>query len=471
MVKRVYEFAEIAHSGQKRLSGDEYICHSLEVASILVDWKMDTVSIVAGLLHDTIDDGAAKQEDVLKEFGEKIAQIVDGVSRVGEIRLRGLHEEEFVENLRKMFFAMAKDLRVVVIKLADRLHNMETLEYLPIEKQIKISKETIEVYAPLAERLGMGKVKGQLEDLSFPYLYPEDYKWLVKYTKDAYKKTETYIKQAKREILDSLTKEKIDADIDGRTKHKYSLYKKLLRPEVGRNLEKVHDLMALRILVNTVEECYMALGVIHKIYHPVPSIGISDFIAMPKPNGYRSIHTKVFGPNGRIVEIQIRTYEMHEQAEYGVASHFHYAAAKAKGASDEVLESGQVFASEEKLGWVKQLANWQKEITDSKEFLQSLKFDALSQRIFVFTPNGDVKDLPNGATPIDFAYAVHTHLGDRTIGAKVNGKITSFDSKLKSGDVCEIMLSKEPRKPSTGWLDFVVTHLAKREINKGLRRN
>lgn len=470
LLKKAYQFAEAAHSGQKRASGEPYVSHVLAIAHILADWKMDTYSIVAGILHDTIEDGAATNEDIQKEFGETVLALVDGVTKVGELRLRGSTDEEFVENLRKMFLAMARDLRVVIIKLADRLHNMQTLQYLSPEKQKRIAKETMEVYAPLAERLEMGETKGMLEDLAFPYIYPQDHQWLMEYSSPVYKEAEEDISEAKKKLLRALIEEKIPAEIHGRKKHLYSLYKKLLRPEINRDIANplIYDIVALRIIVNTVANCYGALGVVHKTYRPVPKAGLSDYIALPKPNGYRSIHTRVFGPRGRIIEVQIRTWEMHEEAENGVAAHWHYSATKNRGVSDEKLEAG-TFVPEEKLSWVKQLANWQKEVTDNQEFMQNLKFDALSHRIFVFTPKGDVKDLPLGATPIDFAYAVHTKLGDRTISAKANGKIVAFDHRLQSGDVCEIMLSKEPRKPNIDWLNFVVTNLAKREINRGYR--
>lgn len=468
LIKKAYQFADNAHHGQKRASGEPFVNHALATAKILAEWKMDTFSIAAGFLHDTVEDGAATKNDIQKEFGETVVLLVDGVTKIGELHLRGSTEEEFVENLRKMFLAMAKDLRVVVIKMADRLHNIRTLQYLSPEKQKRVAKETMEVYAPLAERLEMGETKGELEDLAFPYLFPEDYKWLLNYSLSVYKEAEIHILEAKKKLFRALVEEKIPAEIHGRKKHLYSLYKKLLRPTVGKDLSKVHDLVALRILVDTIEQCYTTLGVVHKIYKPVPYLGISDYIAQPKPSGYRSIHSKVFGPQGRIVEIQIRTHLMHEEAEYGIAAHWHYSTVKNQPGNEQKIEAG-VFVPAEQLGWVKQLVNWQQEITDNQEFMQSLKFDALSRRIFVFTPNGDVKDLPVGATPIDFAYAVHTALGDRTIGAKVNGKIVPFDHQLQSGDVCEIMLAKEPRNPNPDWLTFVVTNLAKREINKGRR--
>ena len=456
---KAYQFAANAHFGQKRLSGEDYITHPLAVVKILTEWKMDKDSVITGLLHDTVEQGAATIKDIEKEFGTTIKNLVDGVTLVGEIKLRGSDDEQFVENLRKMFLVMAKDLRVVMIKLADRLHNMRTLQYQTEDKKKQFAKETLEVYAPLAERLGMGEVKGELEDLAFQYLFPEEYSWLKKYSAPAFKQAGEHVKEAKRKLLRALAEEKINPLINGREKHLYSLYKKLLRPEINKDLSLIHDLVALRILTDTVEQCYVALGVVHKIFKPVPSLGVSDYIALPKPNGYRSIHTRVLGPDGRIIEIQIRTEEMHEEAENGIAAHWYYASQKSQGAADKKLEAG-VFVPEEKLGWVRQLADWQKEVS---------KFDALSHRIFILTPNGDVKDLPAGATPIDFAYAVHTKLGDRTTGAKVNGKIAPFDYKLKSGDVCEVLLAKEPRKPHVDWLQFVVTNLAKSEIQKGLR--
>lgn len=468
LLERGYQFALKAHVAQKRLSGGPFIDHPLAVAEVLADWRMDTYSLVAGLLHDTVEDGAAEMSGIEKDFGPTIAALVAGVTKVGEVKLRGSTEEEFVENLRKMFLAMAKDLRVVVIKLADRLHNMQTLSALSLEKQTRIARETMEVYAPLAERLGMGEVKGQLEDLAFPYLYPKDYHWLVSFAGSAYKEVEQHVEEAKRRLLKNLATEGTPAEVHGRAKHLYSLYRKLLRPEIDKDLSQIYDLMALRILVGTVAECYTALGVVHKTYKPVPSLGVSDYIATPKPSGYRSIHTRIFGPSGRIMEIQIRTREMHEEAGYGIAAHWYYALQKGAGVKDRRLEAG-VMVPQERMAWVQQLANWQKEVTDHQEFMQNLKFDALSERIFVFTPKGDVKDLPVGATPIDFAYAVHTELGDRTIGAKVNGRIVSFDAKLKSGDVCEITLAKERRKPNLDWLQFVVTGLSRRQIHKGYR--
>ncbi len=470
LIKKAIDFATAAHYGQKRLSGDPYVSHPLAVAEILAGWRMDEESIIVALLHDTVEEGAATTEDIKKTFGERITTLVDGITVIGQIKLRGSDEEELVEGLRKMFLVMAKDIRVVVVKLADRLHNMRTLKFHLPEKQKSVAKETLEIYAPLAERLGMGQVKAELEDLAFPVLFPKEYVWVKKISAPYFQSAQKDVVQAKAAIKKSLADEGVNCEIFSRIKHLYSLYRKLLRPEINREISRVNDLLAIRVLVDTVEHCYVTLGIVHKIFRPLPNVGISDFIAVPKPNGYRSIHTKVFGPSGKIIEIQIRTFKMHEEAEYGLASHIYYASLKAKGASDADLESGKIaFAPLEKLSWIRQLANWQKEITDSKEFLQTLKLEGLSERIFILTPKGDVKDLPKGSTPIDFAYAIHTSLGDRTVGAKINGKIVSLSYQLKSGDVCEIMLSKEPRKPKEGWLDFVFTRLAKKEIQKGLR--
>lgn len=464
LIKRAYEFAYIAHSGQKRKSGEDFVTHPLEVANILADHKLDTVCIAAGLLHDTIEDSGVTPQELEKEFGPVVPKLVLGVTEIGNIQLKGSSEEVYVENLRKMLLAMAKDLRVILIKLADRLHNMQTLEPISKEKQYKKAKETLEVYAPLAERLGMGDVKGRLEDLSFPYVYPEDYEWVVNYSKLHYKKAEEFLEKSTRFLYKKLAEEGIRARIFSRPKHLYSLWRKLLRPEINKDISKVYDLVAARILVDSVKDCYAALGVIHSVWKPVPAYGVRDFIAQPKPNGYRSIHTTVFALQGRIIEVQIRTHEMHEQAEGGIAAHWYYSSAKAKGVSDAKLERG-IFAPDEKLSWVKQLVGWQKQVVDSQEFMEALKFDALAHRIFVFSPKGDVYDLPQGATPVDFAYAVHTDVGNQTYGARVNGKMVSLDFKLKSGDMVDI-LKKEGVKPSEKWLRFVVTQLARRQIAK-----
>jgi len=468
LLKKAYDFASQAHQGQKRLSGEPFIFHPLSVAEVLADWRLDIGSIVAGLLHDVVEDGGIKKEKLEKEFGRDIAQLVDGVTKIGEIKLRGAAQDVFVENLRKMIVVMAHDLRVVLIKLADRYHNLQTLHVLPLEKQKRIAQETLEVYAPLAERLGIGEMKGRLEDLAFPYAYPEEYQWVKDFAWPYYQQSEDYIQNLKKEILDVLSKKGVQAEVRGRAKHLYSLYRKLLRPGIDKDIIKVYDLMALRIIVKTIEECYMALGLIHQLYKPVPSIGIRDFIAQPKPNGYQSIHTNVFA-QGKIVEIQIRTKKMQEEAEDGITAHWYYSQQKNKKAEDTQIQKG-FFAPTEKMSWVKELVQWQQKLVDSQEFLNSLKFDALSHRIFVFSPKGDVFDLPVEATPVDFAYAVHTELGDQCCGAKVDGKMAPLDFHLKSGQMVEILVDKNKKKPSHDWLNFVMTQQARRRIAKHYRK-
>lgn len=465
-IKRAWKFAKLAHYGQKRLSGEAFINHPLEVAIILSTWEMDSTTIIAGLLHDTIEDGGATREDIVNGFGDSVAVLVDGVTKVTNLRLAGSREEYFVENLRKTLLVMAKDLRVVFLKLADRLHNMRTLYALPVEKQKANAIETLEIYAPLAERLDMGLVKGELEDLAFRYAYPDEYKKLVDKSEIVYREAEERIDAMKKTLLTKMAKKGIHAKIQGRKKHLYSLWKKLERPGINWDFNGVYDIIALRILVKNIGDCYSTLGIVHSVYKPDPHEGISDFIAQPKPNGYRSIHTRIFSPGGHVVEIQIRTEEMHEEAEMGIAAHWVYSEAKSKGVSDERLEGGRISVSRDKLSWVKELVNWQQEIKDSKEYLAAVKFDALSHRNFVFTPRGDIYDLPEGATPVDFAYAVHTKLGKYIKAAKVNGKIAPLDQKLNSGDVVEIIKSKNPTVPSKRWLDFAVTTIARREIRK-----
>lgn len=466
-IKSAWEFAKLAHTGQMRLTGDPYSSHPLGAATILADWKLDETTIIAGLLHDSIEDGGATHGDLVKNFGEEVGELVDGVTKVSYLKLRGSKKEEFIENLRKMFLAMARDLRVVLVKLADRLHNMNTLSPLSPEKQIRIASETIEIYAPLAERLGMGEVKGHLEDLAFPYVYPEEYKKTKTMSQTHFKKAEMHIKKMKRALLKKLAQLGIKAEVNGRKKHLYSLWRKLERPGIDWDFEKIHDIVALRILVDTIPQCYTALGVVHNLYKPIPSIGISDFIAQPKPNGYRSIHSKVFGPKGRQVEVQIRTFDMHEEAEFGIASHWAYGEAKSRGIKDIVLENLGVKAPE-KLSWVEQLVEWQRSITDSKEFIRAVKFDALGHRNFVFSPKGDVFDLPLGATPVDFAYSVHTDLGNYIKGAKVDGKIVPLDHKLKSGQVVEIVKTRNKRLPNRDWLEFVITTRARTKIKRAI---
>lgn len=463
-----WNFAALAHTGQLRLSGEPFIIHPTTVAKTIISWGLDTDSVVAALLHDTIEDGGATRADIVSSFGEPAALLVDGVTKVTHIRLTNSVEEQFAENLRKMLLVMAHDLRVVIIKLADRLHNMQTLQYLPPAKQQANSKETLEIYAPLAERLGMGVIKGQLEDLAFPFVYPADYAAFIKESKGLYAQAESYVAVFQTELSQLLSPEIPHVQIKTRLKHFYSAWQKLRRPGIEGDWSKLYDLVAGRILVDTVAECYQVLGLIHGFYHVVPYLGISDFIATPKSNGYRSLHTRVFGPQGRIVEIQIRTFAMHEQAEMGIAAHWQYSQAKSAGMSDSKLETGQVKAPMDKLAWVKQLMTWQNQIADNSEYLRTLKFDALQHRIMVFSPKGDVYDLPKGSTPVDFAFAVHTDIGTETVGAIVNGKAVTLNHPLANGDVVAIKINPKNKVPNSKWLDFVVTTSARHAISKAI---
>ncbi len=471
VIDKAWNFAVLAHHEQKRKTGEPFVLHALEVGKKLFEWKLDTDTIVAGILHDTVEDGGAKKEDIEKEFGKEVALMVDGVTKISDLKLRGSKNEEFIENLRKMFLAMAKDLRVILVKLADRLHNMKTLHGVDEGKRERIAEETLEIYAPLAERLGMGLLKTELDDLAFPYVNPKEYEKVRKLSKGYFKDAEKHIKVMKRKLLKALAVNGVKAEIHGRKKHLYSLWRKLERRGIEWDFNKAYDIVALRILVENIQQCYITLGVVHGIYKPVPHLGTSDFVSQPKPNGYRSIHTRVFGPGGKIAEIQIRTFAMHQEAEYGIAAHWAYSDAKKTGrVTDEQLEKMGVSAPQDKLLWVKQLADWQREIKDRGEYLDAVRFDALSERIFVFSPRGDVYDLPLGATPIDFAYSVHTALSGYIKSAKVNSRIVPLDHKLKSGDVVEIVKTKNYKTPSRDWLGFVKTTMAKREIEKSLRK-
>jgi len=465
-----FKVARRAHKGQKRMTGHKFIVHPIEVATKLAEWKLDTNTIIAGILHDTIEDGDATREELVEKFGEEVALLVDGVTKVTNIRLTGSSDAQFIETLRKMILVMAKDLRVVLLKLADRLHNMKTLHALPKHKQKRNALETIEVYAPLAERLGIGQIKGELNDLAFPYVYPKQYKRVKSGSIKSYKKANEEMKQIKKVLLKEFHKEGVDVLVQGRRKHLYSLWKKLERNSIDWDFEKVHDIIAFRIFVDSVNECYVSLGLVHKNFKPYPKIPMSDYIAQPKPNGYRSIHTKVFGPKGKIIEVQIRTHEMHEQAELGAAAHWAYSEAKSSGMKDRDLDKGKVSVNGDKLNWIKQLVQWQKELTDSDEFLEAVKLDAFHSRILAFSPKGDVFDLPEGATPIDYAYAVHTNLPNYIGSVTVNGKIAPLNSKLSNGDLVEIRKSKNKREVKKDWLNFVVSKSARSAIKKQLRK-
>lgn len=463
-IKKAFLFAQDAHKNQKRLTGEAYLNHPYAVACAMLDWGLDTESVVAALLHDTIEDCGVAKEEIQREFGPQVAEIIDGVTKITGIRLVGSKNTLFVENLRKMILAMSKDLRVVLVKLADRLHNLQTLYILSPARRLENAIETLEIYAPLAERLGMGQVKGELEDLAFPYVYPEEYRRIKHISKSYYEKAEAEIEEMKDTINKALGSEGIKAEIHGRKKRLYSLWKKLQRPEIANDYSKVHDVVALRVLVKGVADCYTSLGVLHSLYRPEPHLGISDFIAQPKPNGYQSIHTKVFGPT-TIVEVQIRSFAMHEEAEKGISAHWFYNLQKQSGVKDVYLEKRGTFVPK-KLAWVKELTKWQEELTNGEEFLKAVKFDAFSHRNFIFSPLGDVYDLPAKATPVDFAFAVHTNLGRYIKGAKVNGKIVALDCQLKSGDVVEIIKAKNPIKIPIKWLNFAVTTNARREIRR-----
>ncbi|MFH0937124.1 MAG: RelA/SpoT family protein [Candidatus Daviesbacteria bacterium] len=465
-VLKALDFAKIALAGKKRESGEDIIDHCVEVAKNLVRFEVtDPATLAVAILHHTFSDGAATGEDVKKEFGEDTLGMIEAFDRLSIIKLKAGMKEQLSEQLRKMFLVLAKDLRVVLIKMADILNNLKTLKYLELEKGKEVAEETLEIFAPLVERLGMGELKGQMQDLAFEFLDPENYQKVKDLEKTNLKEAKKTLSQIENQLQLVLTKENIKYRIESRAKHLFSLFCKLKRPEINFDISKVYDLIAFRVIVKNTEDCYRVLGVIHKLWKPIPNY-VRDYIANPRPNGYSSIHTTVFGPKGNPFEIQIRSEEMHEEAEFGLASHWNYSEKKASGLSDEEISKG--FAtSAEKLDWVKRLSQWHKEISNSQEFLKTVKTDFFGQRIFCFTPKGDIKDLPPNATPIDFAYSVHTLLGDQAMGAKVNGKVASLDTKLKNGDVVEILLSKNlQKKPSRDWLKFVVTGLAKRKIKK-----
>jgi len=468
LLEKAIDFAKLAYGEEKRLSGETEVGHSISVAAILIDFEVyDPMALSAAILHGVLEDTAATQADLGKEFGCPLAELVTNVSQLSTIKLYDASQEQYVENLRRMFLAAARDVRVVLVRLADRLDNLKTLNVLPKEKQDRIAKETLEIFAPLAYRLGIGELKGQLEDLAFPYAYPQEFAKVKKISASAYRALDKFILKSKVALLIELQKAGICAEIDGRAKHLYSLWRKLERPEIGGDLAKIYDLMALRVIVDSVGDCYHVLGIVHKLWRPLPD-RFYDFIATPKPNGYRSLHTIVFGPGGRRFEVQIRTVKMHEEAEFGIAAHWHYAEKKTTE-TDEKVNRG--FATDEKLNWVRQLAAWQQEIAGSQEFLEALKIDVFSNRIFVFTPKGDVINLPAASTPVDFAYAVHSDIGNRCTGAKVDGRMRPLDYQLKNGEIVEIILAKNPaKKPSRDWLEFIVTSQAKTQIRRSLKK-
>jgi len=461
LVDKAYNFSKHAHGAQKRVSGEPYFTHVTAAAQNLLDWEMDEATIAAGLLHDTVEDTNVTLDEIKKEFGEEVAFLVNGVTKLGKIKYRG--EESQAETMRKMILAMAEDLRVVLIKLADRRHNMQTLKVLPPLKQKRIAQETMEIYSPIAYRLGMQKLSGELEDMAFPYLYPKEYRWLIENVADRYDQREKYLRKLQPVIEKALKDAGVTSvSLDFRAKRYSSLYKKLLRYDM--DLDKIHDLVALRLVVKTIEDCYATLGVIHKLWPPVPG-RVKDYIAMPKPNGYRSLHTTVFCQDNRIVEFQIRTHEMHEEAENGIAAHWAYE--QMKGSSGYKRRQASMAVGNERT-WVEQLRAWQKDFSDPKEFIDSLKIDFFKDRIFVITPKGEVIDLPQGSTPIDFAYSIHTDIGNQCVGAKVNGKIVPLDYKLHSQDIVEVIVQKG-KKPSGAWLEIAVTGSARSKIKSAIK--
>jgi GTP diphosphokinase / guanosine-3',5'-bis(diphosphate) 3'-diphosphatase len=471
LITEAYNFSEKAHSGQKRRSGDDYVQHPIAVAKMLAQMGMREKTIAAGLLHDIAEDTESTLEEIEKKFGKEIADMVDGVTKLGRIKLRGSHEEYFLENLRKMFIAMATDIRVIIIKLADRLHNMQTMEFNPPDKQLRIARETMEIFAPIANRLGMGEMKSQLQDLSFKYLDGENYERVKKLQEVNYKQQEKYVERAIKELGEEIKKEGINIiGIHGRAKSIYSLHLKLKKYDMDIN--RINDLVAVRIIVPEVADCYETLGIVHKKYRPM--IGrIKDYISLPKPNGYQSIHTTVFGPDGKILEVQIRTPRMHSEAEFGIAAHWIYSENKTKkNWKDYIFKKKPSVPEKEEVVWVKQLRQWQNEIgLNNEEFMQGLKIDFFKNHIFAFTPMGDIIDLPEEATPIDFAYAIHGEIGNHATGAKVNGNMVPLDYHIRNGDMLEILTSKDRKGPNSDWLKFVKTSLAKSHIRRELKKD
>jgi GTP pyrophosphokinase len=453
-IKLAYAYAMSAHQGQRRRSGEEFFIHPVEVAAILAELQMDSVTIVAGLLHDVVEDTTVSLEEIEKNFGAEVALLVDGVTKLSRIDFKSKMEQQ-VENLRKMFLAMAKDIRVIIIKLADRLHNMRTLKFQAGEKQIEIAQETVEIFAPLAHRLGIFRLKWELEDLSLRYLDSDRYYELVQSISLKRKEREEYLQYVISILQQKIEEMGIKADIQGRPKHFYSIYNKMIKQ--GKGLEEIYDLVAVRVIVDNVKDCYGTLGIIHSLWKPIPG-RFKDYIAMPKPNMYQSLHTSVMGPYGEPFEVQIRTWEMHRTSEYGIAAHWRYKEGKS---GDKDFDA--------KLTWLRQLLEWQRELRDARDFMESLKIDLFSDRVYVFTPKGDVVELPAGSIPLDFAYRVHTAVGNQCVGAKVNNKIVPLDYRLQTGDIVEILTAKSQR-PRRDWLSMVQTSQAKNRIKQWLKK-
>lgn len=460
LIEKAYRIADQAHKGQLRKSGEPYIIHPICVCIILAELELDKETIVAGMLHDVVEDTVMTREEVAAEFGDEVALLVDGVTKLTQLNYVADKVEVQAENLRKMFLAMAKDIRVILIKLADRLHNMRTMQYQTPAKQKEKSTETMDIYAPIADRLGISKVKVELDDLSFRYLEPEMYHELTQSLEQGKVKRHEFIRQIVDEVRNHIKAAGIDATIDGRAKHYFSIYKKMVTQ--NKKLEQIYDLFAVRIIVDSERDCYNALGVIHEIYKPIPG-HFKDYIALPKPNNYQSLHTTLIGPQGQPFEIQIRTYEMHRTAEYGIAAHWKY---KENQYGQDTSDS-----EEEKLAWLRRILEWQRDMSDNKEFLSLLKsdLDLFSDHVYCFTKDGDVKNLPAGSTPIDFAYAVHSAVGNKMVGARVNGNLVNIDYQIQNGDRIEIITSQNSRGPSRDWLSLVKSTQAKNKINQWFR--
>lgn len=459
MVEKAYLLAREAHGNQLRKSGEPYIIHPLCVAIILAELELDIESIVAGILHDVVEDTIYSCEDITNMFNEEVALLVDGVTKLEKIEYSS-KEEMQAENYRKMFLAMAKDIRVLIIKISDRLHNMRTLKYMRPEKQKEKAQETLDIYAPLAHRLGISKIKTELEDLSLRYLDPDAYYDLADKIKRKQSEREAYVGKIVNELKEKCEENHIECEIAGRPKHFFSIYKKMLNQ--NKTLDQIYDLFAVRVIVDSVKDCYEVLGIVHEMYKPMPG-RFKDYIAMPKANMYQSLHNTLIGPEGEPFEVQIRTWEMHRIAEYGIAAHWKYKEGKMSGEQD---------AEEAKLSWLRQILEWQKDMSDNKEFMDTIKtdLDAFSDHVYCFSPSGEVKSLPNGATPVDFAYSIHSAVGNKMVGARVNGKIVTFDYEIQNGDRVEIVTSQNSRGPSMDWLKFVKSSQARSKINQWFKK-